>query len=81
MRIKVVFGVLFVYVSTFMKSEFMEARCYVNEDTKTIYPVCFIKLELQTAFVIGLNKKERGTNVICSSLFSDHFFVMLKAVS
>lgn len=76
------FGVLFVYVSTFMKSdnEFMEARCYVNEDTKTIYPVCFIKLELQTAFVIGLNKKERGTNVIYSSLFSDHFFVMLKTV-
>jgi len=44
MRIKVVFGDLFAYVlSTFMKSEFMEARCYVNEATKTIYLVCFIK--------------------------------------
>lgn len=58
MRIKVVFGDLFMYVSTLMKSEFMEARCYVNETTETIYPVCFIKSELQATVVVGLNKRE-----------------------
>lgn len=58
MRIMVVFGVMFVYIGTFMKPEFMEARCYVNETTKTIYPVCFIKSELQAAVVVGLNKRE-----------------------
>lgn len=58
MRKKAVFSVLFVYASAFIKSAFMEARCYVNATTTTIYPVCFITLQLQAVVVVGLNKRE-----------------------